>query len=202
MVGVVVLFIWNKLPVELVAVGSALLLAATGVLTLDQALAGFGDTTVLFIAALFVVSEGIDSTGVTTWAGQQLIESAGGSRVRLTVLMMLLVAVLTAVISVNGAVAALLPMVVVIALRMGRAPSQLLMPLAFGAHAGSLLALTGTPVHILVSDAAIEAGSAGFQLLRVRNGRRTRGDRRDRHRGHLRASPPPRAACRTQSRLI
>ena len=78
---------------------------------------------------------------------------------------MLLVAVLTAVISVNGAVAALLPMVVVIALRMGRAPSQLLMPLAFGAHAGSLLALTGTPVHILVSDAAIEAGAAGFSYF-------------------------------------
>ena len=162
LVAVVALFIWNKLPVEVVAVGSALTLAATGVLSLDQALAGFGDTTVLFIAALFVVSEGIDSTGVTTWAGQQLIDRAGASRTRLIVLMMLLVALLTAVISVNGAVAALLPMVVVIALRVGRAPSSLLMPLAFGAHAGSLLALTGTPVHILVSDAAIEAGEAGF----------------------------------------
>ena len=162
LVAVVALFIWNKLPVEVVAVGSALTLAATGVLDLDQALAGFGDTTVLFIAALFIVSEGIDSTGVTTWAGQQLIDRAGTSRKRLVVFMMLLVALLTAVISVNGAVAALLPMVVVIALRVGRAPSSLLMPLAFGAHAGSLLALTGTPVHILVSDAAIEAGEAGF----------------------------------------
>jgi di/tricarboxylate transporter len=163
--AVVVLFIWNKFPVEVVAVGSALVLAATNVLTLDQALAGFGDSTVLFIAALFVVSEGIDSTGVTTWAGQQLIERAGGSRTRLIVLMMLLVALLTAVISVNGAVAALLPMVVVVALRMGRAPSQLLMPLAFGAHAGSLLALTGTPVHILVSDAAVQAGESGFSYF-------------------------------------
>lgn len=162
---VVALFIWNRLPVEVVAVGSALTLAATGVLTLDQALAGFGDTTVLFIASLFVVSEGIDATGVTTWAGQQLIARAGSSRARLIVLMMLLVAVLTAVISVNGAVAALLPMAVVIALRVGRAPSQLLMPLAFGAHAGSLLALTGTPVHILVSDAAVEAGEAGFSYF-------------------------------------
>jgi len=165
LVAVVALFIWNKLPVEVVAVGSALTLAATGVLSLDQALAGFGDTTVLFIAALFVVSEGIDSTGVTTWAGQQLIDRAGASRTRLIILMMLLVAVLTAVISVNGAVAALLPMVVVIALRVGRAPSSLLMPLAFGAHAGSQLALTGTPVHILVSDAAIEAGEAGFNYF-------------------------------------
>lgn len=163
--AVVALFIWNKLPVELVAVGSALTLAATGVLTLDQSLAGFGDTTVIFIASLFVVSEGIDSTGVTTWAGQQLIEKAGESRTRLIVLMMLLVAVLTAMISVNGAVAALLPMVVVIALRLGRSPSSLVMPLAFGAHAGSLLALTGTPVHILVSDAAIEAGESGFTFF-------------------------------------
>ncbi len=163
--GVVALFVWNRLPVEVVAVGAALTLSATGVLTLDQSLAGFGDTTVLFIAALFVVSEGIDSTGVTTWAGQQLIARAGRSQTRLIVLMMLLVAVLTAVISVNGAVAALLPMVVVIALRVGRAPSQLLMPLAFGAHAGSLLALTGTPVHILVSDAAEEAGEAGFTFF-------------------------------------
>jgi di/tricarboxylate transporter len=151
--------------VEIVAVGSALVLAATGVLDLDQALAGFGDTTVLFIAALFVVSEGIDSTGVTTWAGQQLMERAGDSRARLIVLMMTLVALLTAVISVNGAVAALLPMVVVIALRVGRAPSQLLMPLAFGAHAGSLLALTGTPVHILVSEAAVDAGESGFSFF-------------------------------------
>lgn len=163
--AVVALFIWGRLPVEVVAVGAALTLSAAGVITLDQSLAGFGDTTVLFIAALFVVSEGIDSTGVTTWAGQQLIDKAGASRGRLIVLMMLLVAVLTAVISVNGAVAALLPMVVVIALRVGRAPSQLLMPLAFGAHAGSLLALTGTPVHILVSDAAVEAGESGFTFF-------------------------------------
>ena len=69
---------------------------------------------------------------------------------------MLLVAALTAVISVNGAVAALLPVVVVIAVRTGRAPSQLLLPLVFGAHAGSMLTLTGTPVNVIVSNYAAE----------------------------------------------
>ena len=44
------------------------------------------------------------------------------------------------------------------AVRLGRSPSQLLMPLAFAAHAGSLLALTGTPVNVIVSDAAGDAG--------------------------------------------
>lgn len=160
--GVVLLFIWNKLPVELVALGASLTLLATGVLDVGQAFAGFGDTTVIFIAALFVVSEGIDSTGVTTAAGQWMVAKAGDSQSRLLVLMMVMVAVLTAVISVNGAVAALLPMVVVVAVRTAIPSSRLLMPLAFGAHAGSLLALTGTPIHILVSDAAVEAGETGF----------------------------------------
>ncbi len=163
--AVVVLFIWNRLPVEIDAIGAALTLAATGVLTVDESLAGLGDQAVLFIAALFVVSEGLDATGVTTWAGQRLIESVGQSRTRLVVLTMLLVAGLTALISVNGAVAALLPMVVVIALRLGRAPSQLLMPLAFAAHAGSQLALTGSPVNILVADAAEDVSGTGFGFI-------------------------------------
>jgi di/tricarboxylate transporter len=163
--AVVLLFIWNKFPVEIVAVGASLTLVAAGVISVDQGFAGFGDTTVIFIAALFVVSEGIDATGVTTWAGQWMVSKAGDSRTRLMVLMMVMVALLTAVISVNGAVAALLPMVVVVAIRSAIPSSRLLMPLAFGAHAGSLLALTGTPIHILVSDAAVEAGEAGFNYF-------------------------------------
>lgn len=158
----VVLFVWNRLPVELVAVGAALALYGTGVLTVNEAMAGFGDPAVILIAALFVVSEGLDATGVTAWAGQQVIERVGESRQRLIVLMMGLVSMLTALISVNGAVAALVPMVVVLALRTGRPTSQLLMPLAFGAHAGSMLALTGTPVNVLVSDAAHAAGVGPF----------------------------------------
>ena len=75
---------------------------------------------------------------------------------------MLLVALLTALISINGAVAALLPVVVVMAIRVGRSPSQLLMPLVFAAHSGSLLALTGTPVNVLVAEAAADAGLAPF----------------------------------------
>lgn len=158
----VVLFVWNRLPVEAVALGVALSLWATDILTIEQAVGGFGETTILFIASLFVVSEGLDSTGVTAWAGQQLIAKAGTSRTRLLVLMMLLVALLTAVISVNGAVAALVPMVVVIAVRLGRVPSKLMMPLAFAAHAGSMLALTGTPVSVITSEAANDAGFGRF----------------------------------------
>jgi di/tricarboxylate transporter len=160
--AVVVVFIWDRVPVAIVALGVALSLWATGVLDLDQALAGFGDPTVVFIASLFVVSEGLEAAGVTSWAGQELIARVGESRTRLVVLTMLLVAALTALISVNGSVAALAPVAVVTAVRLGRPPSQLLLPVAFAAHAGSLLLLTGTPVNIIVSDAADEAGVGRF----------------------------------------
>jgi di/tricarboxylate transporter len=156
--ALVAVFVWDRLPVAVVAVGVALSLWATGVLDLEQALAGFGDPTVLFIAALFVVSEALDATGVTSWAGQQLIARAGESRTRVLVLMMLLCAGLTALISVNGSVAALVPVVVVMAVRLGRTPSQLLIPLAFAGHAGSLLLLTASPVNVIVSEASDDAG--------------------------------------------
>jgi Na+/H+ antiporter NhaD/arsenite permease-like protein len=106
---VVVLFVTNRVPVIVVAMATPLALWATGVLSLQTVLSGFGDPAVIFIAALFVVSAALEQSGVTAWAGQWLIAQAGeDSRTRLLLLTMVLVALLTALISVNGAVAALL----------------------------------------------------------------------------------------------
>lgn len=163
--AVIVLFVWNRLPVEVVALGSALTLFATGILTLPEVFAGFGDPTVIFIASLFVVSEGLDAAGVPAWAGQRLIALAGAGRTRLLIFTMLMVALLTALISVNGAVAALLSMVVVVAVRLNHSPSQLLLPLAFAAHAGSLLALTGTPINVIASESLEEVTGERFAFF-------------------------------------
>lgn len=154
----VAVFVWNRLPVGIVALGVMLALWATDVISLEDAFAGFASPTVILIAALFVVAEGLDAAGVTTWAGQFVTRHAGDSRTRLVVLVMGVVAILSALITPNGSVAAIYPMVVVLAVRLGEAPSQLLMPTAFAAHAGALFVLTGSPVTLLVSDAAADAG--------------------------------------------
>lgn len=160
----IVLFVWNRLPVSIVALLVSLSLWATGILTMQEIFEGFGSPTIVLIAALFVVAEGLDAAGLTTWAGQLLVQHAGGSRVRLIVFTMLISALLSALITPNGAVAALFPMCVVLAVRLGMSPAQLLMPLAFAAHAGSLLVLTGSAVNVLVLEAALSAGqrSLGF----------------------------------------
>lgn len=157
------LFVWNRLPVVVVAFGTALALWAAGLVTVSQALAGFGDPAVIFIASLFIVSAALESTGVTAWVGQRLVGDPGRTgKNRLLVTLMLLVAGLTALISANGAVAALLPIAGVAAVRLGVPPSRLLLPLAFAAHAGSNLVLTGAAKNVLVADALFDIGLGGF----------------------------------------
>ncbi len=158
----VALFVWNRLPVGIVAIATALALYFTGVLDVATALSGFGDPVVIFIATLFVVSEGLEASGVTAWAGQVLTQRDGTTRSRLLIAVMALAAVLSAFITPNGAAAALLPVTVVVARRASLLPSKMLMPLAFAASAGALLTLSGSPVNVIVAEAAQNAGGPGF----------------------------------------
>src|SRR5690606_3986045 len=167
LVGAVAAFVWNRLPVGIVALGVMLSLWVTGVVTLAEALSGFASPTVVLIAALFVVAEGLDAAGLTAWVGQAVVRYAGASRVRLVLLTMAAVAVLSALITPNGAVAALYPLVVVLAVRFAKSPSRLLMRAAFAAHAGALLVLTGSPVTLLVSAASDGAGAGRFGFFEV-----------------------------------
>ncbi|GEL98475.1 SLC13 family permease [Cellulomonas terrae] len=160
--GCVGLFIWNRLSVGVVAILTALALYATGLITANEAVAGFGDPVVVFIASLFVLSEGLESSGVTAWAGQQLITRAGTARNRLLIALMGLSAVMAALVTPNGAAAALLPVVVLASRRSKQSTSQMLMPLAFAASAGALLVLSGSTVNVIVSDALFEATGERF----------------------------------------
>ena len=161
----IVLFVWGRLPSDLVALLALLALFLSGILTADQALSGFSNSTVIMIAALFVVGEGLSRTGVTAWLGQQILLMAGRSKGRLLVVLMLGTALLSAFISNTGTVATLMPAVVAASWRVGGVPSQFLIPLAFAANTGGLLTLTGTPPNIVVSDALIAGGYAPFSYF-------------------------------------
>ena len=160
--GVVGLFIWGRLPVMLVALMVPLALFFTGLLPLAQVFSGFGDPVIIFIASLFIVAAGLEATGVTAWVGQWLSRAVGSSPLKLSLLTVLIAALLSPLISQSGAVAALVPVVMLLALRMGKSPSLFLMPLAFASAAGSKLALTGTAKNVLVSNAAADAGYGHF----------------------------------------
>ena len=73
----IILFIWGGLRSDLVALLALLALYLSGTLTAEQALSGFSNSTVIMIAALFVVGEGLSRTGVTAWLGQLILRLAG-----------------------------------------------------------------------------------------------------------------------------
>ena len=160
-----VLFIWNKLPAAVVAVMSLLALYLAGVLTMPEALSGFGDPLIVFIAALLGIGMGLETTGVGTWAGQWLIRHAGDSRKRLIGSLLILCAVFSALIGMNGAVVAMLPIAVVICVRTRLSPSQLMMPVSIACLTGAKLTLLGSPVNVIASSAADAAGGPPIRFF-------------------------------------
>ncbi|GAB4411863.1 MAG: SLC13 family permease [Bacteroidia bacterium] len=156
------LFMWDKIRADVVALLALLALYLSGVIDVRETLAGFSDSAVVMIGALFIVGEGLVRSGVTAWVSQRILHLAGKRPQRLLVVVMLGTALLSAFISNTGTVATLLPAVVAMAWSLRHLPSKYLIPLAFAANAGGLLTLTGTPPNIIVADSLRAIGLASF----------------------------------------
>lgn len=158
-------FIRGKFPPDVVALLSMIALFLFGILDLQETLSGFSNPTVIMIAALFIIGEGLSRTGWTALAGRKFVSWAKNSTSRLLVIVTLGSGLLSGFVSNTGTVAALLPVTVSAAWNAGTLPSKLLMPIAFGSNTGGLLTLTGTPPNIIASNALLEAGLEGFSFF-------------------------------------
>lgn len=161
----ILLFIWGKFPPDVIALMSMLALFLLGILDIQETLSGFSNPTVIMIAALFIIGEGLSRTGWTALAGQKFVSWAGNSIPKLLVIVTFGSSVLSGFVSNTGTVAALLPVTVSAAWNAGTLPSKLLMPIAFGSNTGGLLTLTGTPPNIIVSNTLVEQGMEGFTFF-------------------------------------
>lgn len=161
----IALFVWGKFTPDIVALLSMLSLFLTGILDLPETLSGFSNPTVIMIASLFIIGEGLSQTGWTALAGQKFVKWAGKSIPKLLVLLSLGSGVLSGFVSNTGTVATLLPVSVSAAWSIGTVPSKLLMPVAFGSNTGGLLTLTGTPPNIIASNALAENGFEAFSFF-------------------------------------
>jgi len=161
----VVLFLSDRIRLDLVALLALLSLVLTRMLTPAEALAGFGDPLLLTIAGLFVVGAGLLQTGVADAVGQRLKLIAGNTERRVIVVTMLLVALFSAVMSSTGTVAVFLPVVVSLAAGIGLSRARLLIPLAYASLLGGMLTLIGTPPNLVVSEALVTAGLQPFTFF-------------------------------------
>lgn len=161
----IALFIWGKFTPDIIALISMLSLFLFGILTLDETLSGFSNPTVIMIAALFIIGEGLSQTGWTAMAGEKFIKLAGKSSTKLLLITTLGSGLLSGVVSNTGTVATLMPVTISSAWSIGTLPSKMLMPVAFGSNTGGLLTLTGTPPNIIVNNTMLESGLEGFSFF-------------------------------------
>ncbi len=158
-------FLVPRFRSDLVALASLLALYLTGLLSVEETFSGFANSVVIMIAALFVVGEGVFQTGLAERAGSTLVKYTGKNEFRLTVLMMLLVAVLSGFMSNTGTVAILLPVIVSLCKQMHIHPGKLLMPLAFTSSMGGTLTLIGTAPNLIASQRLVDYGYEGLSFF-------------------------------------
>ncbi|AUB82659.1 SLC13 family permease [Candidatus Thiodictyon syntrophicum] len=161
----ILMFALNRPRVDAVALIMIVALPFTGVITMNEAIAGFSNPNIVLIGAMFVVGEALARTGVARRVGDRLIVWGGTRAWLLLTLLMVAVGVLGSVMSSTGVVAIFIPVVLRIASRTGIAPSQLMMPMAYAALISGTMTLVATSSNLVINYELTRAGGAGFNFF-------------------------------------
>ncbi len=161
----IILFATEALPVDLVAILILICLVLTGVLTPQEGIKGFSNKATITVAFMFVLSAALLKTGALQVLAHRLSKLF---RYKFNVgmlLMMLMIAVMSAFINNTPIVAMFIPVVIQIAHTSGQNPTKMLIPLSFASIFGGMCTLIGTSTNILVSGIAEENGIEGINMF-------------------------------------
>jgi di/tricarboxylate transporter len=165
-IGIAVfLFATDILPIDLVAILIMLSLILTGSITAEEGVAGFSNKATITVIFMFILSEALLKTGALQVLAQRLSKLFKKDFNLGLLLMMLLIAFISAFINNTPVVAVFIPVVIQIAHRADLSPSKMLIPLSFASIFGGMCTLIGTSTNILVSGIAEKEGEAAIDLF-------------------------------------
>jgi len=164
----VLLFLWGRWRHDMVAIGALLAAVVAGLVPAEAAFAGFGHPAVISVAAVLILSGGLQSSGAVEALAHAVLPGQGARLGRgwpAAAMLALLAAILSAFMNNVGALALLMPLAIRLAARDGLPPGQVLMPLAFGSILGGMTTLIGTPPNLIVSGFRAAERGAGFAMF-------------------------------------
>ena len=164
-VGAVILFITEVVSIDLVALLIIVTLVLLGVITPEQGVEGFSNKATVTVTFMFILSAALLKTGALQFVAHRL---SGTFRYNFNggiILMMILIAVISAFINNTPVVAVFIPVVMQIAHASGKSPTKMLIPLSFASIFGGTCTLIGTSTNIVVSGIAEKSGEAGFSMF-------------------------------------
>jgi di/tricarboxylate transporter len=128
-----------------------------------KAISGLSQPVVLTLLSLFIITRGLDKSGITRWIARYLLKIGGRSERHLIALLAATTALLSLVINNLAAGALVLPSAMEVARRTGIKPSKLLIPVAYGSLLGGA-ATYFTTANIIVSNLLATANPPQPQL--------------------------------------
>lgn len=162
-----VLFVTEKLRVDLIGMLIILALALTGLLDVKQAFSGFASEPGIILCAVFVLSAGLSRTGATDVIGHWVGRIAGGTETRAILTIMTAVALMSAFTHHVMVTAMMLPIVMKLCKEKGLAPSRLLIPMATAASLGTVLTIIGAPAFLLANSVIKRSGAEPLGVFTV-----------------------------------
>jgi di/tricarboxylate transporter len=165
--GTLALFISNRVRIDLAAMLTLLALNLTGILTPSEALSGFASEPAIIVAAVFVISAGLNSTGLTERIGTFIARAAGASEWRAILVVMPAVAAMAAFSHHLMITAMMLPILMRLARSQDLPASRLLMPMSLAASLGTTLTLFSAPAFLLANNMLKGRGSTGLALFDI-----------------------------------
>ncbi|MDF1792958.1 MAG: SLC13 family permease [Thalassobaculaceae bacterium] len=161
---VVVLFIWGRWRVDAVAMLALMAAVFLGLVTPQDAFAGFGHPAVITVAAVLALSSALARSGVVDLIAAW-IERFAATRLTQLVALSTLGGAMSGFMNNVGALALLMPVALSMAKRTGYSASLVLMPLSFATILGGLVTLIGTPPNVLIADYHRRITGHGFELF-------------------------------------
>jgi di/tricarboxylate transporter len=163
-----VLFVSELVPNDITAIGILVALVVlepyTGV-DATEAVSGFASRATLTIVAMYILSDGIQRTGLIRKLGSWLTAFADESESRLLGATLVITGTAAGVVNNTPVVAVFIPMITAVSERVHVSPSRLLLPLSYASMLGGTLTLIGTATNILASDLSAELLGHRFSMF-------------------------------------
>ena len=164
LVGTVALFVSEKYSLDMVALIALGTLLALRLVTPEEGFSGFSNPATLTVAAMFILSAGLQKTGATAAVGRLMVRF-GTNHFSALVVIMGTITVMSAFVNNTAAVAVFIPLVTILANRRRISASKLLIPLSYASQFGGVCTLIGTSTNLLVSAISEQAGYGTFSMF-------------------------------------
>ena len=160
-----VLFIVEKCPADVTALGVMVALIVSKQVTPEQGIAGFSNPATITVMAMFILSAGVARTGVLQQASSWLLQWGGKQLPRQIVALGIIVGPISGLINNTAVVSVFLPVVEDFCQQHRISPSKLMMPLSFATILGGMITVVGTSTSVLASGLSAELGFGAFSLF-------------------------------------